>query len=143
MPLLRSRSMSGARELPEGCPPPGHVPADGSFYRLSWPSAKLGQTLPSEAWVLPIDTKTSESYQQFGDCGAYAFSIFSELDDLVKARGIIAWARKKSIVRVDLKPEMGAVLKTPSPLGDSHHDWWPSEGNEAPESEVVAEQGAA
>lgn len=93
--------------------------------------------------MLPVETRTSPSYQQFDDCGAYAFSIFSELDDLVKARGIIAWAKKRSIIRVDLTPDMGVVLKTPSPVGDSHHDWWPTEGNEAPESEVVAEQSAA
>lgn len=142
-PLLRWRSMSDARQLPAGCPPEGYIPADGVFYRLSWPSGKLGQTLPDESWVLPLDTKTSDMFQQFDECDAYSFSICSELDDLIKARTILGWAKKKCIVRLRLTPEMGVVLKTPSPVGDSHHDWWPSEGNEAPPSEVVAEQTAA
>lgn len=114
--------MSSARALPEGCPPSGHIPANGTFYRLTWPSAKLGDVLPKEAWVLPIDTKTSDSYQRYDQCEAYAFSICAEIDDLINARRLIPWARKKSISRLDLTPDMGVVLKTPSPVGDSHHE---------------------
>lgn len=135
--------MSSARQLPDGCPPEGQIPANGTFYRLSRPSAKLGDILPKEAWVLPVDTKTSESYQKYDQCSAHAFSICAELDDLVLARQLVPWASKKSIVRLELTPDMGVVLKTPSPVGDSHHDWWPSVGNEAPRAEVVEEQSAA
>lgn len=131
------------RQLPDDCPPVGHLPAEGTFYRLSRPSAKLGETLVSTDWVLPVDTKKSDCYQNYGVCECYAFSIFAELEHLLEARKFVGWAKKKSIARLDLTPDMGVVLKTPSDVGESHHDWWPTEGHEAPPAVVVEEQRVA
>ena len=128
--------------LPDGCPPTGIEPPSGSYYRLAKPSAELGASLELEDWVLPLDTKTSAAYQQFDQCDAYAYSVFADVNDLHLARESVPWTRKKSIVRVDLGPDMGRTLPTPSPIGETHRDWWPNEGDVPPPNEVIEGRAA-
>lgn len=128
--------------LPDGCPPTGSEPPSGSYYRLGRQSAQPGSSLPPEDWALPLDTKTSAAYQRFDSCGAYAYSVFADVNDLLRARESVPWTRKKSIVRVDLDPEMGLTLQTPSTIGETHHDWWPTDGDVPPPNEVIEGKAA-
>jgi hypothetical protein len=128
--------------LPGGCPPVGSQSARGTFYRLSRPSAQMGETLTLGDWVLPLNTKTSEAYQRHELCDAYAFSVFSEVADLLQARESVPWARKKSIAQIELMPDMGRTMRTDSELGSSHHDWWPAGENIVPPSEVIEARAA-
>jgi hypothetical protein len=128
--------MSTERALPLGCPPDGHKAAQGRYYRLTRATLVVGD-IPLEDWRLPLDTKSSEVYQKIDDCSAYAYSLFSDLADLVAARLSVPWAKKKTIAQVDLEPDMGRVLHTPCDLGDSHHDWWPSANDLVPPAVVV------
>lgn len=128
--------------LPDGCPPAGCEPPSGAFFRLAKPSAAIGAALERQDWVLPLDTRTSDVYQKHDVCGAYAYSVFADLGDLQRARESVPWTRKKSIVRVDLSPDMGRALQTPSPLGETHHDWWPNDYESLPPTEVIEGRAA-
>jgi hypothetical protein len=87
--------------------------------------------------VLPLFTKKSEAFHQYDMCMAYSFSMFADLDVLLKARDSVPFVRRKSIARVELTSGMGRILETESPIGPTHHDWWPSEENLVPHAEVV------
>lgn len=128
--------MLPGQSLPPGCPPDGHEPAQGAFFRLTRATLDVGDE-PVEDWRLPLDTKSSEAYQQVDNCLAYAYSLFKDLADLLKARESVPWARKKTIAQVDLEPDMGRVLQTESDLGPSHHDWWPSRNDLVPPATVI------
>lgn len=129
--------MTAARGLPEGCPPDGSVAADGEFYRLTRRGLEVGATPPVQDWTLPLNNKSSEGFRKFDECDAYSHSVFMDLRDLLNARLSVAWTRKKSIARLALAPAMGRVHQTPSDLGASHHDWWPSTDNLVPTAVVV------
>ncbi|BBH17184.1 hypothetical protein Back2_14710 [Nocardioides baekrokdamisoli] len=133
--------MQAGHGLPPGCPPLGHAAAQGTFYRLTSPGLSVGQAA-DEGWTLPVANKTSAAYQQLDNCFAYAYSVFRDIEDLIAARELIGWARKKTIARVDLSPPLGRTLRTWSPIGPSHHDWWPSTDDLVPPTTVVAEQVA-
>jgi hypothetical protein len=131
------RGMSSGVQLPEDCPPNGHLPAEGTFYRLTRGDLAEGSAPGSGDWVLPLNTRKSEAYQQYDMCQAYSYSMFADLRVLLEARESVPFVRKKSISRVELQPAMGRILETESWIGPSHHDWWPSEGNLVPPAEVV------
>lgn len=133
--------MTSARGLPEGCPPEGHVAPDGTFYRLTRGNLLVGEAPSDDEWRLPVD-KPGPAYRQYDECDAYAHSVFGDVDVLLRARVSVPWTRKKSIARLALAPEMGRILETPSELGPTHHDWWPSSDGLAPQA-VVVEGSAA
>lgn len=125
--------------LPPGCPPESASPVVGTFYRLVLGRHREGETAEADSWVLPVNNKKSGCYQRTDQCACLAFSIFSNIDDLVNAQQLVAWARKKAIAQLSLDAEMGIADKTPSEIGDSHHDWWP--GTDAvPVAVVVREK---
>jgi hypothetical protein len=92
---------------------------------------------PDDDWRLPVDKRASECYQRYDRCEAYAHSLFADLSVLVAARGSVPWARKKSIAQVGLTPDLGRVVESPSVLGASHHDWWPSHTGLVPKAVVI------
>jgi hypothetical protein len=128
--------MTSARGLPEACPPEGLFAPDGTFFRLTQRNLQVGIAPPNDAWSLPVD-KRGPDYQHFDQCDAYALSVFGDVDVLLRARVSVPWVMKKSIARLALTPEMGRILETPSALGPTHHDWWPSSGDLVPVAVVV------
>lgn len=129
--------MTAGSRLPEGCPPEGHLAADGVFYRLARANLVPGEVPGPEDWTLPLHTKKSAAYQQFDQCDAYAYSMFADIEALRRARESVPWVRKKSIARVTLEPAMGRILETESHVGPTHHDFWPSEDDLVPPAQVV------
>lgn len=129
--------MTGGTKLPEGCPPEGHSAADGIFFRLVRANLMPGDVPGPEDWTLPLHIKKSAAYQQFDQCDAYSYSMFAEIEALLKARASVPWVRKKSIARVTLLPGMGRILETESPVGPTHHDFWPNEDGLVPPAQVV------
>jgi hypothetical protein len=129
-------------ELPEACPPDGHWPARGVFYRLTRPSLKIGEVPEDKDWVLPLHTKKSAAYLKHDECDAYSYSLFDDIEPLHIARLASAWARRKSISRVILPEGSGYLLKTESELADGHHDWWPVPAQCIPGAVVVEERAA-
>lgn len=113
--------------LPPDCPPAGHLPADGRFYRLANPKHEVGDATIHQDWRLPLDTPKGQGYQRYDLCEAYAISLFGDLDTLVSAREAVPFARRKSIAQIDLEHSMGRILETES-FAPTHHDWWPTEG---------------
>lgn len=128
--------MTSARGLPAGCPPDGNTAPNGTFYRLTRRGLQVGETPSDDEWHLPVD-KRGPAYKQYDQCDAYAHSIFRDVDVLLRARVWVPWTRKKSIARLALAPEMGRILETPSELGPTHHDWWPSSHDLVPAAVVI------
>jgi hypothetical protein len=89
--------------------------------------------------VLPVD-KPGPHYGEFANCAAHAYSVFADVDELVAVRSVSKWARKQAIIRVDLAPDMGMINHSPSSMGDSHHDWWPSDLDVVPPHKVIEER---
>jgi hypothetical protein len=123
--------------FPDGCPPEGHFAAHGVFYRLARANLVPGEVPGAEDWRLPLHTKKSAAYQQFDQCDAYSYSMFADIEVLRRARESVPWVRKKSIARVTLEPAMGRILETESPVGATHHEFWPSEDDLVPPAQVV------
>lgn len=120
-------SSAESLELPEGCPPEGHQPANGRFFRLTNPKHAVGDTTTDRDWRLPLHTPKGQGYQRYDLCAAYAISLFRDLEVLLRAREAVAFARKKSIAEIELAPDMGRTLETES-FAETHHDWWPNDG---------------
>lgn len=129
--------MEWGTELPPECPPDGHGPAEGVFYRLADPRHAQGDTTDESSWVLPVNYPHSTSFGQVDDCHAYGLSVFDNIDVLHAARRALRWARKKSIARVVLEPSMGRILAAPSDVGPGHYDWWPTPLTLTPPADVV------
>lgn len=104
--------------------PPTAIPAQATVYRLTSGSLKVGENPGNIDWQLPIAKSrgacTAPGSNQKRDC--YSHSVFTELQDLVRAQQTSPWARKKSISSVEAT--RGWIEATPR-NGDSHHDWWP------------------
>ena len=126
----------GTSELPANCPPDGHVDPSGVYFRYTNASLGIGDSPSEDDWLLPVD-KPGPHYKHFDDCDAYAISLFRDVRVLLRARGVMPFARKKTIAQLELSPGMGPVRETPSSVGPTHHDWWPA--MEAPPQAVVVE----
>ncbi|WP_425953346.1 hypothetical protein [Xylanimonas sp. McL0601] len=129
--------------LPEGCPPTGSSLADGPFYRLTRTNARVGDTLDVSDFRLPLHTRKSAAFGRTDYCGGYAVSVCADMQDLINAREILGFARKKSISRLHLSTGMGRIMQTPGEVGPSHHDWWPSEDDFVPPHEVLVDGRSA
>jgi hypothetical protein len=123
--------------LPDHCPPTGASPASGEFLRLVQKGLSIGDVPGHEDWQLPYLNPKSPSYGRTEECDNHAHSLFADEADIAQAKSFVPAFRKKRVARVVLTPEMGLVLNTPNPLGQSHHDWWPTPSDLIPESEVV------
>lgn len=123
-------------ELPPNCPPEDHFEPDGVYYRYTGAGLSIGDELSDEDWVLPVH-KPGPHYRKFDSCSAHALSIFGDKQVLLDARHVMPFARKKTIASVELRPGMGPVAASDSPVGPTHHDWWPAPGAERPPARVV------
>ena len=118
--------MSEELGFPDTCPPGDAQSADGVFYRLAARNLSVGDHPTSQDWQLPVHKRKGACAGDFDQCVCWSHSLFSDMQDLLDAAKTSDWVRKKSIARIELTPGMGLVDKTPSDIGDSHHDWWPS-----------------
>ena len=133
--------MSTGDVLPSGCPPEGHEPADGTFFRLADPRHDPGEATEADSWILPVNNPTSrQCFGQTDRCGCFGHSLFADVEVLHRARKTLRWARKKSIARVKLTPDMGRILESHSPVGSTHYDWWPTPLSLVPDAEVLEAQ---
>ncbi|GAA5228993.1 hypothetical protein GCM10025778_35320 [Paeniglutamicibacter antarcticus] len=108
-------------------------------FRLTTGKLKIDDTVPDTDWILPINKSmgacTAPGSDAKRDC--YGHSVFTDIQDLVKAQQSTPWARKKSISSVDLT--CGWIDASPR-SGDSHHDWWPEPLTHIPTATCVAEK---
>lgn len=93
--------------------------------------------MPAEHWCLPVHNRRSDAYEQWNECDGYAHSVFSSLEPLVAARKVLAWAKKKSISKLELVPGMGRTHESPSDVGPGHYDWYPDPLDRIPTAVVV------
>lgn len=119
--------------------PPTAAPAAGTVYRLTAGKLKIGDTPTDDDWILPISKGmgacTAPGSNGKRDC--YGHSVYTEIQDLVKAQQTTPWARKKSISSLALTC---GWVEASSRTGDSHHDWWPDPLTHIPAATCVAEK---
>ena len=61
-------------ELPPNCPPEGHDEPDGEYYRYAPGHLGVGDDLPDEDWVLPVN-KRGPHFGHTDDCAAHALRL--------------------------------------------------------------------
>jgi hypothetical protein len=114
-------------------------PAMGTVYRLTNGKLSIGHVPPASDWILPISKSmgvcTEPGSNEKRDC--YGHSVYTEIQDLMKAQESNPWARKKSISSLTLTC---GYLEKSSRNGDSHHDWWPQPLTHIPAAICVAEK---
>lgn len=115
--------MSTSAPLPEGCPPAGHQPAQGTFYRLVDKTLQPGDLTGKGCWRKPYKVK-GPKFGKVEECLAHGISLFEDLEVLRVARALNPWAARKAIAEITLEPDMGQTLETSSPIADCHVDWW-------------------
>lgn len=109
--------------MPEGCPPEGHEPAKGTFFRLVAKTFQPGDVTDKGCWRKPYKVK-GPMFGKIDDCLAHGISLFEDLEVLRAARELNPWAAGKAIAEIALEPDMGRTLETTSDVADGHHDWW-------------------
>jgi hypothetical protein len=127
--------------FPLNCPPSSASPADGEFFRFVKGALAIASVAQEDDWIPPHLKRNSRCTGKVESCECHAHSLFSDIDDMYNARAAIAGFRKKAIARVLLSPPDGLMLHTPRQK-DSHHDFWPTEGNNYPAAEVIEERGS-
>lgn len=112
--------------LPARCPPDDARPLEMTAYRLAAPSHEVGGSTTDSDWQLPHQKRKGECAGKISVCDCHAHSVFADLDELLRASALVPWIRKKSIARVEIGLADGDLVKSPTDIGESHHDWWPS-----------------
>lgn len=128
--------MSETASFPEGCPPDGHQPAEGTYYRLADARHAIGDLTCKGCWRKPYKVR-GPMFGRVDDCHAHAISVFEDLAILRAARELSPWAAKKTIAEIKLMPEMGRTLETESKVAEGHHDWWTTPYELHPSVEVI------
>lgn len=123
--------------LPASCPPSHAEPRSGFFYRLVGATLNVGDVPAGDEWLLPYAKRKGDCVGRTDLCDCHSHSVFSEIEDLRAARRLVPWAAKKGIAQVLLSTDDGVLAASASELGDSHHDWWPTQPEVLPASTVV------
>jgi hypothetical protein len=89
------------------------------------------------SWQRPYERKNGDYWGRDELCEAHALSVFANKDDLDRARGFTPWMRQKSVAQIAITESDGSLKNTPTPEGDSHHDWWTSPYDYIPQAVVV------
>ena len=118
----------GAPDLPDGCPPPSAVPANGTYYRL------VRNNPPTDDdFRRPRDLPRSTPLKEDELCVDSALSLFEDPKDVHLARQYVPGFKKKKVAQGTLVPTAGVTLHSPTLLsGDpvvelaSHTEWWES-----------------
>lgn len=102
---------------PAQCPPVESIPPNHLVYRLiSGDKAQASDFIPYFLLKPGTDWKSRK-------CRACGLSVYTQKEDVEKAREINNGLRDFKIAKGHLSPESGRILETPS-HGDSHHTWW-------------------
>lgn len=107
------------RYFPDGCPPAGAQPADGTVFRFT------KEEVPQASDFVP-----HAAVGRVGDnpCQSSGVSVLREEGDIDRLRSICRWLRKKWVARGVLRADLGCMTSTPLPEVKSHHTWWIPEG---------------
>lgn len=129
------------QQLPADCPPESAQPVNGMYFRLARRGRQIGEDgLASEDWLFPHETKKSRCFKDYARCECHAWSIFSALEPLQRAKEISPnLLRNKPVLAFGLERNMGRVKRSPDvAMGlESHCDWWPAATQGPPLSKVV------
>lgn len=126
-----------AAAIPAGCPPSDASPRTGVFYHFVRGVLNAGDTTEPTDWEIPYLKRKGDCAGCPERCECHAHSLFTDIEELRKARLAIPWSRKKAIASIELNAGMGVLKQTQSDVGDSHHDWWPSDPGMAIRAPVV------
>jgi len=96
----------------------------GTFYRLGERSASLQASTGPDTWLRPFETRGSSLYKKPDLCEAHGLSVYQSWEEVSRARDIVPWMARKSVAAVTVTEDDGVMRHTPTPEGDSHHDWW-------------------
>jgi hypothetical protein len=109
--------MDWFEKLPVNCPSAKAVSRESFYFRL-------GSIPPDESdfW----SHRKRFPYKEFkvDECIAFSLSLFDSLEAVERLKRAIPALRKKTIVKLDLRPADGLIQQTGN---DSHHfSWWRS-----------------
>ena len=128
--------------FPEGCPPEGAQPMEGTFYRLANKALDVGEPTDEASWLRPYQTRGTPYYKKPELPEAHGLSLFADLDDLHRALAFSPGMRKKSVAEVTITTNDGDLLHSPIEGGKTHHDWWTAPYDLIPKARVIEAGGA-
>jgi hypothetical protein len=123
--------------FPPACPPGDAVPTAGTFYSLAERNLSPGETTGRMSWQRPYERKNGAFWGRVDLIDAHALSVFLDKSDLDRARGFTPWMRGKSVAEVTITSADGHLKNTPTPEGQSHHDWWTNPHDLVPQATVI------
>ena len=97
----------------------------------------IGDATTAVCWRRPYETPRGELFGKKDDCEAHGLSLFAQLEDVRGAAEFTPWIRGKSVAEVTIAASQGRLRHSPTPEGDSHHDWWTNPYDFAPEGVIV------
>lgn len=114
---------------PSECPPSDAKFAEGSFFRLTQRQVPKDKDFYSQYAIEKKRVELNKAPQMRGEmdtCLARGLSVFSSVEECVRARKKVASLRKKKgVVRVDANPSQdGLVKNTPGRSSEHHYTWW-------------------
>lgn len=110
---------------------------EGTFYVYAERNLVPGDATGRMTWQRPYEKRTGDYYERTDLVEAHALSVFGSLDDVHNARTFTPWMRKKSVAEVSITPADGSLENTPTPEGQSHHDWWTEPYDLIPDAVVI------
>ena len=122
---------------PKGCPPDHAEAMDGTFYVYAERNLAIGDATGRMTWQRPYEKRRGDYYEQTDVAEAHGLSVFGDLTDVQAAREITPWLRKKSVAEVTVTSTSGWLFNSPTPEGDSHHDWWTDPYDLIPDGRVI------
>jgi hypothetical protein len=110
---------------------------EGDFFVLAEANLLPLQPTGPMTWQRPYEKPRGQFFGQTEDCDAHSLSVFAEVADLRNARDFTPWMRRKSIAMVRISRQDGRLKRTPTPEGDSHHNWWTDPHTLIPSATVI------
>ena len=137
--------MSAEYTMPDECPPSSASPMNGTFYRLVRAGRCDGAMTDRADWRKPYKSNVGDCSGGHDRCECHAFSLFSIVEDAVKAISLVPGLGAKRIAEISIDPNMGVLQRSPSfiqggEVHDSHHDWWPAPTDLLPQASVIHSQ---
>ncbi|MCE4026964.1 hypothetical protein LXM50_13375 [Microbacterium sp. Au-Mic1] len=123
--------------FPPGCPPDDADPKPGTYFRLAPKGMAVGDATSEACWRRPYETPKGRLEGQGDTPEAHGLSLFADIEDVRAATRFTPWFRGKSVAEITIGALDGSLRHSPTPQGESHHDWWTKPYDFLPQGVIV------
>jgi hypothetical protein len=119
-------------ELPKECPPANAVEPNGVYYRFV-----SSETITDDDFISLKMLKPDKNHWP-KECQARALSLTKDIASSVEMIKKLPQFKTKRLAQVQLGPDDGLILNTPSSNNKNHISWWRSRSFNLNQSSVIA-----